>query len=118
MSLHILFLLVICKFLYLQSTWFPAAALATVWQETYVEAAISAFLLILRQYKTSIPNPQGLRLSIMHVNLLGLNQVILLRTLWRTSWTPKSGPTSPSVQLPGMDPVPSGMSSEAVALCE
>lgn len=51
-------------------------------------------------------------LSIVHVHTLALIEMTLCRTLWRISWTPKSGHTSPSVQPPGMDPAPSGMLSE------
>lgn len=57
---------------------------------------------------------KGYCLSIVHVYTLALIEMILSRTLWRISWTPKSGRISLSAQLPGMDPVPSGTSSEPV----
>lgn len=63
-----------------------------------------------------IHNVQGL-LSIHSIcTHSALNWVILCRTPLRISLTPKSGHTSLSVRPPGMDPVPSGMSSESAAL--
>lgn len=81
---------------------------------SFYQTHFRSFTTSQKQLELTYITYKGYCLSIVHVHTLALLEMTLCRTLWRISWTPKSGHTSPSVQPPGMDPVPSGMSSEPV----
>lgn len=86
-------------------------------ENKFILSSTSLTLFITRA--TYIHNLEGLlSLHSARTHTLAVNWATLSRMPWRISWTPKSGHTSPSVQPPGMDPVPSGMSSESAALSE